>query len=547
MKVSNFDKRNRFNYKWDNLFTARMGVAIPYEMIPVLPGDTWTYKAVPLLRMQALLAPVMGEVVVRQHSFFVPNRIVWPKFYEGFMIPTDNDDGTYTTATFPTITHTWTKGSLGDYLHYPLGVSFTSSALETRAYQKVIRDWYMNLNVENVNDVPLVLTDGADTTTSTSLFNVNWPKDRFTGVMPNTQRGPEVTLPVGSNQAPIKGYAPVETLPSLENAHRSGNELAYRTIDQSTIPNGYMTFGRTSASGANYTNLAIYNQGSAGISTTNKSALLEPINLYVNASKNNTSSSLTQMYADVAALGIHPSEFRLAWQIQKKLEMDMRGGSRTPEWLLTHYGVRCSDARLQRSEFLGGSKSYFNVSEVLQTSATDSTSPQANMAGHGYCVYSTKPRTKTFEEHGYIVNIISICPRAVYSQGAPRETLKRTSEEFGLPVLSHTIMDAVYKGEVMWTGQSTDMDPLGYRNIYDEYRQKYSTLAGEFRDTLDYWTWARKFQNQPALNKDFIGVEEIDRPFAVADSDKFLVCVKNYARAYRPLPKRGDPGLIDHK
>lgn len=520
MKISNFDKRNRFNYKWDNLLTCKMGYAIPYDVIEVLPGDTWTYKAVPFLRMLAQIAPTMGEVIVRQHSIFVPTRIIWPKFYEGFMIPTENANGTLSTSTIPTITATWTKGSLGDYLHYPLGVSFTSSAFKIRAYQKAIRDWYMNLNIEELTDVPLSDADGLDSTTSTSLYNVNWPKDRFTGCFKEKQRGPEVTLPIGEN-------APVFTQQAQHNIS-TGYNISYTT--SGTLSNGGHNMVLYKESNGNITQAADPNGNSIPGSTM---VPLVPNNLYADLSQ---------------AVGLHPSEFRLAWQINKKLEIDMRGGQRTPEWLLAHYGVRCSDARLQRSEFLGGSKSYFNVSEVLQTSSTDSTSPQGNMSGHGYCIYSTKPRTKTFEEHGYIVNIISICPRAVYSQGAPREDLKRTPEEFGLPVLSHTIMDAVYKGELMWTGNSTnDMSPFGYRNIYDEYRQKYSTLAGDFRDTLDYWTWARKFANQPSLNKNFIQVEQIDRPFATSGTDHFLVCVKNFARAYRPLPKRGDPGLIDHK
>lgn len=518
MRISNFDKRNKFNYSWSNFLTCKMGYAIPYDIIEVLPGDTWKYKAIPFLRMLAQLSPTLGEVVVRQHSIFVPTRIIWPKYYEGYMIPTENDDGSLTTAVIPTITHTWTKGSLGDYLHYPLGKSFTCNAFKIRSYQKAIRDWYMNLNIEDIQDVPLSTADGVDNATSLALFNVNWPKDRFTGCFKQKLRGPEVTLPLGDS-APVFAGATNPNLPSVS--------MQLKTTDNSTQDGRkgvLMNF-------INSTNGSMFLDNSTDSTSTGYHGLT-PSNLY----------------ADMRlAVGLHPDEFRLAFQIEKKLRMDMMGGQRTPEWLLTHYGVHCSDARLQRSEFLGGSKSYFNVSEVLQTSSTDNTSPQGNMAGHGYCVYSTKPRTKTFEEHGYIVNIISICPRSVYFQGAPREDLKRTPEEFGLPVLSHSIMDAVYKGELYWTGTGTDMEPFGYRNIYDEYRQKYSTLAGDFRDTLDYWTWARKFSNQPVLNKDFIRVEQIDRPFATSGTDHFLVGIKNLAKAYRPLPIKGDPGLIDHK
>lgn len=523
MKIANFDKRNRFSYRYDNLFTCKMGKLIPFDVIPVLPGDVWKIKGIPLARMMALLSPAFGEVTVRMHEFFVPTRIVWPHFYEGFMIPKENDDGSFTTSAIPTITNTWTEGSLGDYLGYPLNVPFECSAFKIRAYQKVVRDWFMNLNIEDVADVPLSLDDGADTTTSKELFNVNWVKDRFTGSFPEKQRGNPIALPVSTTAAPVYVRGTGKALGLTNGTQNVG--LSNAGVEFNPSPSAY---------GANVAG------GGASTVGANSSSIW---GVTIDAANSGLVGT-----ADLSSgVSINLDEFRLAWQMNKKLIMDMRGGSRTPEWLLTHYGVRCSDARLQRSEFLGGSKSYFNVSEVLQTSATDSTSPQGNMSGHGFSVFSTPSRTKTFEEHGYIVRVLSIVPKAIYSQGAPRDDLKRTPEEFGLPVLSHTIMDAVYKGEVMWTGTSTDKQPLGYRNIYDEYRQMYSRLAGQFRSSLDYWTWARKFAAQPVLNKNFIQVEQIDRPFATENTDHFLVNVKTIARAYRPLPKRGDRGLIDHQ
>lgn len=520
--VKSFKSYNKFNYRADDLFTCGMGKLIPYRMIDVLPGDIWNFTHIPLSRMQALISPAMGELVVRLHNIFVPYRLIWPKWYEGFMIPTLNADGSLTTATIPTITKTWTKGSLGDYFGYPLGVSFTSDALWTRAYQKAVKDWYMNLNIEDESDVALSTADGVDTTTSTDIYNVNWPKDYFTGLMPFKQRGPEVTLPLGD-------MAPVFTGDVNYGLPSSPSGLVLRTVDGSSVADGSYDIHGWHGTGLSSTDINLVKSDASGTFGSGKNVM--PVNLY----------------ADMAqAVGLHPSEFRLAWQLNQKLIMDMRGGSRPVEWLREHYGVRCSDARLQRSEFLGGSKSYFNISEVLQTSSTDSTTPQGNMAGHGFSVFKSKNRKKYFEEHGVIVCLMSICPKAVYMQGAPRQALKRTPEEFGLPVLSHTIQDAVFKGQLYWSGTSTDTEPLGYRNIYDEYRHMYSKVAGEFRDTLDYWTWARKFSSQPVLNKSFIQVESIDRPFATRNEDHFLVDIKTIARAYRKLPKRGVPGLIDH-
>lgn len=519
--VKSFKSYNKFNFRFDDLFTCRMGKLIPYRMIPVLPGDMWKFNQIPLARMQALISPAFGEVIVRVHSFFVPYRLIWPKWYEGFMIPTLNNDGTLSTATFPTITKTWTKGSLGDYFGYPLGVSFESDALWVRAYQKVVRDWFLNINVEPESTVALSTADGADSTTSTDLFNVNWPKDYFTGVMPFKQRGPEVTLPLGE-------FAPVFTGDVNLNPPSTVSDIKFKPVTGQSWHASNAVNVALSATGSGGEK-SMYSHDTATVSTATD---MYPVNLYADMSQ---------------AVGLHPSEFRLAWQLNQKLIMDMRGGSRPVEWLREHYGVRCSDARLQRSEFLGASKSYFSVSEVLQTSSTDNTTPQGNMAGHGFSVFQSRTRRKYFEEHGVIVCVMSIVPKAVYAgNGAPREALKRTAEEFGLPVLSHTVQDAVFKGQLMWTGNSTDKEPLGYRNVYDEYRHIYSKVAGEFRDTLDFWHWGRKFANQPALNKSFIQVEDIDRPFATQNADHYLVDIKTIAVSNRRLPKRGVPGLIDH-
>ncbi len=523
--VASFKKYNRFNYRFDDLLSCKMGLAIPYRYWEVLPGDVWKFTNIPLGRMMALNSPAFGEVILRLNAFYVPHRIVWPNFYEGFMIPRLEDDGTLSTATFPTITKTWDVGSLGDYLGFPTGVPFTSDALIIRAYQKIIRDYYLNTSIEDEFDIALSTADGVDETTETDLFRVNYPRDYYTGCMPRKQRGPQVTLPLGDsapvftgqdNNYPYTGLPPALRFGTTTDSPLARNQLLGVLIDN------------------NDNNL--HSMETQTTFTEVGGEYLYPRNLYANLSQ---------------AIGLHPDELRTAFQVNLKLIMDQRGGTRTVDWLREHYGVRCSDARLQRAEYLGGSKSVFNVSEVLQTSATSSSgTPQGNMAGHGFTVFKTKPKTKTFEEHGYVILMLSITPKAMYMDGAPRSALKRTAEEFGLPVLSHSMQDAVFKGQVKWTNTSADLEPFGYRPIYDEYRHMYSKVHGQFKTTLDNWHWARKFDDTQLLNKQFIEVDDIDRPFAtdseLPNADHFLIDVKTIARAHRKLPKRGLPGLIDH-
>lgn len=540
--AGSFSKLNRFNYPpVDDLFTAKMGVAYPVRCIPVLPGDTWFIIHSQMARMMALLSPAYGKVCLRLHTFYVPYRVLWPKFYEGFMIQSKNDDGTLAApAAIPTITETWSVGSLGDYLGYPVGVPYTSTAFKIRAYQKIIRDWYLNTNIEDEYDIALSTGDGVDSTTSTSLFNSNYPRDYFTGTYPSRQRGEELPVPITSGNAPVSVYGY-----SSNNAHgKKGILLDGMGSDGSFLRAGTWTRNNSDQASPNL----IDSDGNVVTALNGIAPGTGQIGLSTVSTYGATGIVGSAALQDISS--VNPSDFRLVWQLNLKRQKDLYAGSRTVDWLNEHYGVRCPDARLQRSEFLGGMKTYFNVSEVLQTSATATgQTAQGNMAGHGFSVSGSKPIKKTFTEHGIIMTILTITPQAVYGQGSPREDMKRTPEEFGLPVLSHTIMDAVYKGQVYWTNSSTDTEPLGYRNIYDEYRTMYSSVKGLFRpgQSLEYWTWMRKFANQPALNKSFIQVENNERPFATQDgSDKFLVKVVTKAKAYRKLPKVGTPLYLDH-
>lgn len=528
--VASFKKYNRFNYRFDDLLSCKMGLAIPYRYWEVLPGDVWKFTNIPLGRMMALNSPAFGEVVLRLNAFYVPHRIVWPNFYEGFMIPKLEDDGSLSTATFPTITKNWSVGSLGDYLGFPTGVPFTSDALIIRAYQKIIRDYYLNTNIEDEFDIALSTADGVDSTTSTDLFRVNYPRDYYTGCQKSKIRGPQVTLPLGDS-APVFTATNNNLIQTRDSVHWKMFDSLGNEVLNTQVASNNIKINPSGVDNKTWETLV----GEAATDQT-QTLYLAPANLYADLSR---------------AIGLHPDELRTAFQVNLKLMMDQRGGTRTVDWLREHYGVRCSDARLQRAEYLGGSKSVFNVSEVLQTSATSSSgTPQGNMAGHGFTVFKTKPKTKTFEEHGYVVLMLSITPKAMYMDGAPRSALKRTAEEFGLPVLSHSMQDAVFKGQIKWTNTSADMEPFGYRPIYDEYRHMYSKVHGQFKTTLDNWHWARKFDDTQLLNKQFIEVDDIDRPFAtdseLPNADHFLIDVKTIARAHRKLPKRGLPGLIDH-
>lgn len=255
------------------------------------------------------------------------------------------------------------------------------------------------------------------------------------------------------------------------------------------------------------------------------------------------------------------NELREAFQLQKWLERNMRNGSRYIESILAHFGVKSSDARLQRPEYLGGGKSPVVISEVLQTSGTTTqeidplyNSPQGNMAGHAVSAGQTNYFKKFFEEHGFIIGIMSIMPRTSYQQGIPRIFNKFDKFDYFWPEFAHLGEQEVKNQELYFDTSATQKndDTFGYQSRYAEYRYIPSSVAGDFRDNLLFWHLGRKFENVPSLGEAFITADPQnngwERIFAVQDAEvhKIWVQMIHKVKAVRPMPVFADPGFIDH-
>ena len=123
---------------------------------------------------------------------------------------------------------------------------------------------------------------------------------------------------------------------------------------------------------------------------------------------------------NIESIGTTINDLRTSVKIQEWLEKNARAGSRYAEQLLARFGVKYSDARLQRSQFLSGGKQPIVVSEVLANFGSAEIA-QGNMAGHGVSVGNTMQFKKYFEEHGIVMGIMSILPRTAYYQGVDKE------------------------------------------------------------------------------------------------------------------------------
>lgn len=494
-------KSNTFKMVFDNKFSTNFGRLTPIFVKEVLPNDVWNIRTSTLVRFAPMMAPIMHNVDVFVHYFFVPNRIVWSG-WEDFISP---DLVKSTPPAWPHLLDPgpFDPGSLPDYLGLPTDVQLPGvSAIPFAGYQKIYQEYYRDQNLEN--DVNCVLVNGSNNSNS-DLWQLRYrafEHDYFTSNLPFAQKGPAVELPLG--EFPDVGIIKYDPSPS------SG-------VDSWVTAEGHAFVGVSSDVEA-----------------------VSPNEDYLYAD----TSSLTATAATI-------NDLRVAMRLQEWFELAARGGSRYTEQLRSFWGAFPKDSRLQRPEFLGGSKARVIISEVLQTSGTiegtDDT-PQATMAGHGISASNGKYVRYRADEHGFLFGILSIMPRTAYFQGIHRQWSRTSWDDYAWPQFAHLGEQATLNKEIYVGNDGLDDDVFGYMPRYSEYRSALSEVHGDFRTSLKFWHMAREFSSRPNLNSTFIKCtptsDDIGRIFAVRDStDKLWCCAEHVVFAKRNLPKYGTPAL----
>lgn len=488
-------KHSLSNYK---LLSCDLGELVPIGLLEVLAGDSIQQSTNALVRAAPLLSPVMHPLRVSISHWFVPHRLVWED-WENFI--TGGPDG-MDASVFPTISLTNPAvGSLADYLGVPPG-TFTRevSALPFRAYALIFNEWFRDQDL--VTALTIDRTSGADTTTNTALQNAAWEKDYFTTSRPWEQKGPSITIPIG-------GDAPVTY------SHENTNPWVFRRADTGALPpnSGIQSVDTDTATGAR---MQYGTPGSGGFT-----GQLDP------------AGNLVADLSSASAVTINA--LREALALQRYEEARARYGSRYVEYL-NYLGVRSSDARLQRPEYLGGGQEIIQFSEVLQTG--EGTDPVGTLRGHGISSMRSNRYRRFFEEHGYIISLVCARPKTIYASGLSRTWNKRTKEDFWQRELEHIGQQEVLNKEVRLQ-HATPEGVFGYQDRYDEYRRQWSSIAGEFRTTLDFWHFARQFSSDPALNADFVKCVPTENPFAVPSEDVLQIMARHSIQARRLVTKTG--------
>lgn len=497
-------KRSKFSLSHYRLLTMKMGYIVPIGMVEVLPGDTLRHATSIFLRLAPMLAPVMHPCHVTVHTWYVPYRLIWDEF-EDFI--TGGPDG-LNTSVLPTITaptNGFAVGSLADYLEVPPKFGgIEVSALPFRAYNLIYNEWYRDQDLES--EIPLSTDSGADTTTALNVLRGDWERDIFTTARPWPQKGPGVTVPVNAGAFQVKSnVVPGDTFPTFK-------------------------FGTGIA--------GLYTQNpGTGIAETDKVALTEPVPKMNFGFWQNPALKVNTTITPGTDLGsVDVNALREAFALQRFEEHRAMYGSRYVEYL-RYLGVKSSDARLQRPEYLGGGKQTIQFSEVVQTA--EGADPVGTLRGHGIGAMRSNRYRRFFEEHGLVMSFLLVRPKSIYMQGIPRTYLRRVKEDFWQRELEHIGQQEVYTRE-LYAGADADK-VFGYQNRYDDYRQHWSSVSGEFRDILNYWHMARDFSNEPVLNADFISSVPTERIFAAQQNDQLYVMANHSIQARRLMSKYGNP------
>ena len=529
-------RRARFKRDFSNITTINEGDLVPLYVDEVLPGDTISCDLNGLIRMSTPLYPVMDNCYLDTYAFFVPCRLLW-EHWENLM--GQNDSSYWAEKTEYSVPQTtapsngWNVGTIADYMGIPTGINGISvNSLPFRAYARIWNEWFRD---ENLQQPSFVHEDDGNTTGTNaggSIYNAEGGglplkvakyHDYFTSCLPEPQKGEGAAIPVAA------GALPVYWADENQNFITKYNAPAFVPNMKEDVPLG-----------SNY---------ATGDWKGNSSG---NVNMPVNATNMYTPNQEGFLAADASTLtAININELRQAIAIQHILEADARGGTRYTELLAHEFGVTSPDSRLQRSEYLGGTRVPININQVIQNSATTDASPQGNTAAYSMTTLRNKMCNYSSVEHGYLMILGCIRVDHSYQQGLSRMWSRKTRFDFYHPMLANLGEMAVLNKEIYCQGTKKDDEVFGYQEAWADYRYHPNIVTGEMRSqyaqSLDAWHYADYYEELPTLSSTWIqeGTENIDRTLAVqSENSHQFICDFFFDQTWtRPMPIYSVPGI----
>lgn len=538
-------KSSNFNLSEEHRLSMNMGDLVPIMCKEVLPGDKFKVSTELSIKLAPLKAPVMHRITAYVHYFFVPTFQI-NSVFEKFINPKVNSDNS---IVLPYATPYLLRaagqvsgnsggfiGSLSDYLGLPVTQSAwlnTDASADYqegisidpfRAYQHIYNSFYRDQNLEplegaDYSTTSLFLVDralgasGYIYASTSPLYNINqvkrlfqlrkraWAKDYFTSALPSPQAGDDVLIPITS-QVTADG----DFLLSQDGVAPNDGPLSV-TTDEASVADGSGWITDQNDNPLQY---------AGGLKATNSTATI--------------------------------NDLRKAMALQRFKELAERGGTRYSEMVRNFFGAFLKDYWVDRPIFLGGQKQPVKVSEMFQTSQTNGSEFLGERAGIGHSYGFTKGVYLNAPCHGYLMGILSIRPEAVYTQGLERMWTRKSLFDFAFPQFANMGEQEIYQKE-LFVGADGEANNtvFGYTPRYAEYKTSKSYVSGEFRTSLNYWHFARQFDNAPTLSSQFVMMNNVPtRPFYVTDpgSEHIYVDLYNNIHARRRLPYFGTPSAI---
>lgn len=537
-------KRSTFHIPFNQKTTCNAGKLVPFFWTEVLPGDTMEVKTAAVIRMSTPIVPTADNCWADLYYFYVPNRVLWSNWRhfcgepEDYWMPT----GTYSVPQTSSPSAGWQCGSVADHLGIPIGVATSSlsdgsntfNSLPFRAYVSVWNEWFRDNSLLQQASCPT----GDSTTTGLNPAGA-WNSyistavaggdlcplckphgDPFTSALPAPLRAASpVTVPMGT-QAPVY---------PTSSEHKLGN---------------FVEMFRTT------TNSFLGVQGVTSIDTTGQ--------LHANAASIGTNYGLmkpTNLWADLAhSTAASINELRFAFALQRYYERINRSGNRYRELINSLFSV---DANLvapdDRPIYLGGKRVNISINQVAQTSSTDSTTPQGNLAAYSHTAMSDKSFIYSATEHGILIGVMGIRAQKSYQQGVNRMWRRKDFIDYYNPVFANIGEQAIRNDELYYANTNQQNGAVfGYNEAWYEYRYFPNQITGEFRSTyatpLDFWHYGDDYSQLPTLSGEWIvdnSQTTIGRTLAVSTHDQFLCDIALDCKFTRCMGVHSIPGQFD--
>jgi hypothetical protein len=513
-------KRSVQDLTHGHVFSTQMGNLVPQCVIDCVPGDKFHIGSESMVRFAPMIAPPFNRYNSYNEYFFVPRRILWNNFQKWQVGQKKVDDTLYKYPSLIIQSNGDNYTRLLNHLKIPHPNTINTKARSVEinmfaiaSYWMIWDEYYRDQNLQKSVLQTLFEFDGRETYLTDGnqdgawdyvrerfdeVFKRSWSHDYFTSCLPFAQKGDPVNLPLGQlNDVPVN----VNLATGDDNTWLAGRDP--------NVPPGVQDF----------------------IAVTQD---------------DDTDSGVddSYLYAQTSQLDIGSTtikDLRRAYALQRYLERLAIGGTRMIEWVRSVFGVKSSDKRFQRPELIVRTKSPVVISEVLNTSGTD-TAPQGNMSGHGLGLSAGSWGSIFIEEPGYILGLTSVLPETYYYQGVPRHYLKFEPEDHFLPQFEHIGEQAVVQDEIYAFQDSGDTTEFGFLPRYSEYKFENNAVTGDFQSSLLFWTEARKFDDSPVLDGAFVKSDPSGRVFAVEEeTDQIWFNVVNHIKAVRPMSKYSSP------